>query len=128
MTNRHEWTSQEIISVYYGQSKIEHAFRNLKNPFHLAMKPQYHWTDHKIKVHYFICVIGYLLSSIIWRKARLKVGYTGSLDNLLDMFNNIRLGTMLEEMTEAEKKINIALGVENAHNERPKIKYVGVYK
>ena len=143
MTNRHEWTSQEIISVYYGQSKIEHAFRNLKNPFHLAMKPQYHWTDHKIKVHYFICVIGYLLSSIIWRKARLKVGYTGSLDNLLDMFNNIRLGTMLEEskksdkpkatymleeMTEAEKKIKIALGVENAHNERPKIKYVGVYK
>ncbi len=35
---------------------------------------------------------------------------------------------MLEEMTEAEKKIMIALGVDNAHNERPKIKHVGVYK
>ncbi|RLD93049.1 MAG: IS1634 family transposase, partial [Bacteroidetes bacterium] len=65
MTNRHAWTSREIISAYYGQSKIEHAFRNLKNPYHLALKPQYHWTDQKIKVHYFICVIGYLLSSII---------------------------------------------------------------
>ena len=143
MTNRHEWTSQEIITAYYGQSKIEHAFRNMKNPYHLSLKPQYHWTDQKIKVHYFICVIGYMLTSIIWREARLKTGYTGSLDNLLDMLNNIRLGTMLEEskktgkpkatymleeMTEAEKSIMIALGIENAHNERPKIKDVGVYK
>jgi len=143
MTNRHEWTSQEIITAYYGQSKIEHAFRNMKNPYHLSLKPQYHWTDQKIKVHYFICVIGYMLTSIIWREARLKTGYTGSLDNLLDMLNNIRLGTMLEEskktgkpkatymleeMTEAEKSIMIALGIENVHNERPKIKDVGVYK
>jgi len=143
MTNRHEWTSQEIISAYYGQSKIEYAFRNMKNPYHLALKPQYHWTDQKIKVHYFICVIGYLLSSIIWREAKLKAGYAGSLDNLLDLLNNIRLGTMLEEskktgkpkatykleeMNEVEKRIMIALGIENAHNEQPKIKNVGVYK
>ena len=143
MTNRHEWTSQEIITAYYGQSKIEHAFKNMKNPCHLALKPQYHWTDQKIKVHYFICVIGYLLSSIIWREAKLKAGYKASLDNLLDLLNNIRLGTMLEEskktgkpkatykleeMNEVEKRIMIALGIENAHNEQPKIKNVGVYK
>ncbi|MBT3749247.1 MAG: IS1634 family transposase [Bacteroidetes bacterium] len=143
MTNRHEWTSREIITAYYGQSKIEYAFRNMKNPHHLALKPQYHWTDQKIKVHYFICVIGYMLSSIIWREARIKAGYTGSLDNLLDMLNNIRLGTMLEEskksgrpkatykleqMSNQENMIMTALGIENAHNERPKIKNVGVYK
>ena len=143
MTNRHEWTSQEIITAYYGQSKIEHAFKNMKNSYHLALKPQYHWTDQKIKVHYFICVIGYLLSSIIWREAKLKAGYAGNLDNLLDLLNNIRLGTMLEEskktgkpkatykleeMNEVEKRIMIALGIENAHNEQPKIKNVGVYK
>ena len=143
MTNRHEWTSQDIITAYYGQSKIEHAFKNMKNPYHLALKPQYHWTNQKIKVHYFICVIGYLLSTIIWREARLKAGYKGSLDNLLDILNNIRLGAMLEEskktgkpkaiyklegMTKDEKWIIKALGVENDHNERPKIRNVGVYK
>jgi len=143
MTNRHEWTSQDIINAYYGQSKIEHAFRNMKNPYHLALKPQYHWTNHKIKVHYFICVIGYLLSSIIWREARLKASYTGTPDNLLGMLNNIRLGTLLEEskktgkpkatymleqMTDAENKIITALGLENVHNQQPKIKDVGVYK
>jgi transposase len=143
MTNRHAWTSREIISAFYGQSKIEHAFRDLKNPFHLALKPQHHWTDQKIKVHYFICVIGYLLSTIIWREARLKAGYTGSLDRLLDMLNNIRLATMLEEskkagnpkanyllevMSKQEEKIMSALGLENLHHEQPKIKEVGVYK
>ena len=143
MTNRHEWTSQEIITTYYGQSEIEHTFKNMKNPYHLALKPQYHWTDQKIKVHYFICVIGYLLSSIIWREAKIKAGNKESLDNLLDLLNNIRLGTMLEEskktgnpkatykleeMNEVEKRIMIALGIENAHNEQPKIKNVGVYK
>jgi len=88
-------------------------------------------------------VIGYLLSSIIWREARLKAGYTGSLDGLLDMLNNIRLATMLEEskkagkpkanyllevMSEHEEKIMTALGIGNLHNEQPKIKDVGVYK
>ena len=143
MTNRHDWDSKDIIHAYYGQSKIEHVFKNIKNPYHLAWKPQYHWTDQKIKVHYFICIIGYLLSSVIWREVRIKTGYTGSLDNLLDSLNNIRLGTMLEEskktgkpkatykleqMTEKEIKIIKALGIENAHNEKPKIKNVGVYK
>lgn len=143
MTNRHDWSSEEIVAAYYGQSRVEHAFRNMKNPYHLALKPQYHWTDQKIRVHYLICVIGYLLAGIIWREARKKAGYTGSLDNLLNTLNNIRLGTMLEEssttgkpkatymleeMTQNEQQILSALGIENAHNERPKIKGVGVYK
>jgi transposase len=142
MTNRHDWSSEEIVAAYYGQSRVEHAFRNLKNPYHLALKPQYHWTDQKIRVHYFICVLGYLLAGIIWREARQKAGYAGSLDNLLNTLNNIRLGTMLEEskttgkpkatymleeMTEDERKILNALGIENVHRERPKIKGVGVY-
>ena len=61
----------------------------------------------------------------------------------MDLLNNIRLGTMLEEskktgkpkaaykleeMNEVEKKIMIALSIENTHNEQPKIKNVGVYK
>ena len=96
MTNRHRWSSEEIIEAYYGQSRVEHAFRNMKNPYHLALKPQYHWTDQKIRVHNFICIIGYLMATVVWKEARQKVGYTGSLDNLLDTLNNIRLGTMLE--------------------------------
>jgi len=142
MTDRHDWSTVEIINAYYGQSKIEHAFKNLKNPYHLALKPQFHWTDQKIMVHYFICVLGYLLTTIVWRQARLKAQFNGSLDTLLDTLNNVRLATMLEESktrgrvkaihkleetTEEDNRLLEALEILDLHNNRPKIRGVGVY-
>ena len=142
MTNRHDWETAEIINAYHGQSTIEMAFRNIKNPAHLALKPQFHWTDQKIKVHYFICVMGYLLAALILRQAKLHADYRGGLDSLLDLLNNIRLGTVLEEpngqgrlkaiykleqMTKEEERLLDALEISDLHNSRPKIKGVGVY-
>lgn len=142
MTDRHDWSTADIIKAYYGQSKIELAFKNLKNPYHLTLKPQFHWTDQKIKVHYFICVLGYLLTTILWHQARSKGQFSGSLDTLLDKLNNIRLATMLEEsntrgrvkaiykleeMSNEENILLKTLGIKNAHNDRPKLKGVGVY-
>ncbi len=95
MTNRHDWESEKIIKSYHGQSSVEGAFKNVKNPYHLAITPQFHWTTQKIKVHYFICVIGYLLSTLIYHDAK-KVGFKGSLDSLLDTLNNIRLIRSIE--------------------------------
>jgi transposase len=96
MTDRHEWNSAAIIQAYHGQSFIEGAFRNMKNPYHLALRPQYHWTDQKIAVHFFICVMGYLLATLVWRESVKKAQFTGCMDTLLDTLNNIRLATMLE--------------------------------
>lgn len=142
MTDRHDWSTVDIIKAYYGQSRIEHAFKNLKNPHHLALKPQFHWTDQKIMVHYFICVLGYLLTTILWRQARSKAQFNGSLDTLLDMLNNIRLATLLEqsntrgrvkaiykleEISDEENLLLEALEIKDLHNDRPKLKGVGVY-
>jgi len=91
ITNRHDWTSEEIISAYRGQSKVEQAFENLKNPFHLAVRPQYHWTDQKIKAHIFMCIIGYLLTIAAYTKAREKAGYKRNISNFMDDLRNIRL-------------------------------------
>ncbi len=142
MTDRHHWSTVDIIKAYYGQSFIEHTFKNLKNPYHLALKPQFHWTDQKIIVHYFSCVLGYQLSAIVWRQAKLEAQFAGALDTLLDMLNNIRLGTILEEsktrgrvkatykleeMSDEEDVIMEALAIKDLHNNRPKFKGVGVY-
>ena len=97
MTDRHQWSSAEIIHAYHGQSHIEHTFRNLKNPYHLALRPQFHWTDQKIMVHNFTCVLGYQLAALLWRQARLQAGFTGSLDTLLDTLGNIRLAVVWEQ-------------------------------
>jgi transposase len=99
MTDRHDWDSAAIIQAYHGQSFIEGAFRNMKNPYHLALRPQYHWTDQKIAVHYFVCVLGFLLATIARREILKKTQFTGSMDTLLDLLNDIRLTAMIEEST-----------------------------
>ena len=142
MTDRHEWGTDEILRAYHGQSTIERAFRNLKNPHHLALRPQFHWTDQKITVHYFICVLGYLLATLVWRQARLQDEFSGTLDTLLDRLSDIRLAAVLEdsskpgriktdyrleERTPEDEKLMQALQIEDLHRSRPQFNGVGVY-
>jgi len=142
MTNRHEWETKDIIKTHYGQSTVENAFKNIKNPYHLAIKPQFHWTDQKIEVHFFICILGYLLTAIIWREAKLKTRFNGSIDTLLDTLNNVRLAMLLEEsttrgrlkalykleeMADEEKLLVEGLGIDKFHTRPPKFRGVSVY-
>jgi transposase len=142
MTDRHEWSSKEIVAAFCGQSTVEQAFKNIKNPYHLAVTPEFHWTDQKIRVHYFSCILGYLLASLIWREARMKADFNGTLDTLLDTLNSIRLSTLLEmsgkrgkpratrqieEMTEDQKCLLEGLNLADVHKKPLKIKGVSVY-
>jgi transposase len=142
MTDRHAWSSEEIVRAFYGQSTVEQAFKNIKNPYHLAVTPEFHWTDQKIRVHYFSCVLGYLMASLVWREARLNANFAGTLDTLLDTLNNIRLATLLEitgkcgkpkatrqleEMTEDQFRLMDALHLAQIHEKPFKINGVSVY-
>lgn len=142
MTNRGEWNTQEIIKAFYDQSLVEGAFKEMKNPHHMAIRPQYHWTDQKIRVHFFICVLGYLLSTLVWKKLKEKTGYKNSMNTMLNTLNNIRLATILEntqkpgkikaqykleEMEEHEKQIIEALNLTDFHTMKQKIDGIGVY-
>ena len=134
--------SAEIIDAYHVQSAVESAFKKMKNPFHLALRPQFHWTDQKIIVHNFICVLGYQLASILLREARLKANFTGSMNTLLTTLDNVRLSVVLEQlsekgkpkityklekMSEEENALMEALDLKNLHIKRPKFWGVGVY-
>jgi transposase len=96
ITNRHTWTTEQIVSAYWGQSHVENAFRNMKNPFHLAIRPQYHWTDQKIEVHAFICLLAFLMVMVAYKRARQRAGFTGSPHTLLERLSAIRLATFIE--------------------------------
>jgi len=89
VTCREEWSEEEIIAAYQGQGNIERVFKHLKNPYHNSVHPQYHWTDQKIRVHTFICLIGLLLSQILWKKAR-EAGHNLSLETLIDRLTQVR--------------------------------------
>lgn len=96
ITTRHDWSTQEIILSYWGQADVEYAFKNLKNPFHMAFRPQYHWTDQKIQVHALICFIGLVLYMLAYKKARNNAGYKGSPEHLIEKLSQIRLATFVE--------------------------------
>jgi transposase len=89
VTNRDDWSTAEIISAYRGQSDVEAVFAHLKDPTHLAIHPQFHWTDQKLHVHVFTCVLGYLLSRLVHRRAQ-QAGFAGSQERLLDQLAHVR--------------------------------------
>lgn len=100
VTNRHDWESEEIILAYRGQSKVEYAFRNVKNPYHCALRPQYHWTDQKIEVHVFICILGYLLTVAAYSKARKQIEYKKNMNNFMEDLKQIRLARQIKNVKE----------------------------
>ena len=96
ITDRSQWTTAQIVEAYRGQSRVEAAFRDLKDPGMLATRPQFHWTDQKLHVHAFMCVTGYLLVRLLWWRARRDAGFTGSARNLLSQLARIRRCRIVE--------------------------------
>lgn len=60
MTDQHAWSAAEIIGAYRSQSVVEGVFRTLKDPLRLALSPPYHWTDQKLHLHAWLCVLASL--------------------------------------------------------------------
>ena len=58
MTNRMNWTAEQVVGGYGGQQQVEKIFRGLKDGDWLNWGPMYHWTDSKIRVHAFYCMLG----------------------------------------------------------------------
>jgi transposase len=68
-TDNHDWTTEEIILGSRAQSHIEDAFKQMKDPHWVSFSPTFHWTDQKLRVHAFYCVLALCLSSLLQRKA-----------------------------------------------------------
>jgi transposase len=66
-TDNHDWPNEKIISAYRSQYHVEDAFRQMKNTHFLGFRPIYHWTDQKIRVHAFYCVLGLRLCCLLNR-------------------------------------------------------------
>jgi transposase len=67
-TDNHSWGNEDIVLGYRAQYRIEDAFRDMKDPEAFCWWPQFHWTDQKIEVHAFYCVLALLLTSLLQRE------------------------------------------------------------
>jgi len=64
-TNKYDWSSEAVIWGYREQYIVEHAFRTMKCPTSIAVRPMFHFSDISIRAHVFICVLAYLLMSLL---------------------------------------------------------------
>jgi hypothetical protein len=117
ITDRAEWTTAQIIEAYRGQSKGEAAFHDLKDPRMLATRPQFHWTDHQLHVHAFICVMAYLLLTLLHRRAKQKTAFDGSPRRLLAELAEVRCCRLID-MTGRKGRPRVRLQLEEIDVER----------
>jgi len=88
-TDNDDWTDAQIVHAYRASHHIENAFREMKDPHHIALRPQYHWTDQKVRVHVFICVLALMLVSLLQRELHMK-GIDLSMRRMLELLGDIR--------------------------------------
>jgi transposase len=96
ITDRAEWSTAQIIQAYRGQSKVEAAFRDLKDPGMLSTRPQFHWTDQKLHVHAFLCVTAYLLVTLLHLRAKQKAVFDGGARRLLAELAEVRCCRLID--------------------------------
>jgi transposase len=89
VTDRSEWSNEQIILAYRSQFHIENVFKDMKDREFGSWWPVYHWTDQKIHVHAFYCTIAILLRALIYRRVR-KEGIQISMKRMLTELSAIK--------------------------------------
>ena len=90
ITDRADWSTKDILTAYYEQDCIEKIFRDTKETEHFSLRPIFHWTDQKIRVHIFICLLGLMLTAVLQRELQGN-GINISKGKLIKYLSQIRL-------------------------------------
>jgi len=60
----------QVIQYYRDRNEVEEIFGQMNDPEATSLRPIYHWTDQKIVIHAFICILGLLLLKVLHHKIR----------------------------------------------------------
>jgi len=130
LTNRMDWSAEQVAAGYSGQQEIERVFRGLKDGDWLGWGPMYHWTDRKIRIHAFYCMLGISLLQHLHQQA--QNAWSGiSTEQLLEELRQIqqfvllyppqgqkgpnRVATVLSKQTLTQQALAKTLGLDQLH-------------
>jgi transposase len=130
LTNRMDWSAEQVAIGYSGQQEIERVFRGLKEGDWLGWGPMYHWTDRKIRIHAFYCMLGISLLQHLHKQA--QSAWNGiSTEQLLEELRQIqqfvllyppqgekgpnRAATVLSKQTLSQQALAKTLGLDQLH-------------
>ena len=69
VTDHDHWSVPEVVAGYRCQNDVESGFRQLKDPNVVGFSPMFHWTESKIRVHVFYCVLALAVAHLMRRQA-----------------------------------------------------------
>jgi len=138
LTNRMDWSAEQVVAGYGGQQSIERVFRGLKDGEWLGWDPMYHWTDRKIRIHAFYCMLGMLgISLLQYVHQQAKAARADlSVEQLLEELEQIkqfvllyppqgekgppRTAHVLSQQTLVQQALVKTLGLEQWHRSTPR--------
>jgi transposase len=98
VTDHEHWPISDVVAAYRSQSEAEAGFRQLKDPHLVGFSPMFHWTDSKIRVHAFYCVLALAVVHLMRRQAD-AAGLDMSVRELLDQLAGIEETVLLYPST-----------------------------
>jgi len=93
-TNREHWSTADVVAGYRSQNGVESGFRQMKDPHLVSFGPMHHWTEQKIRVHVFYCVLALTIAHLMRRQAE-HAGLHMSVRELLDTLAGIQETVLL---------------------------------
>ena len=94
VTDHDDWTVAEVVTGYRSQNDVESGFRQLKDPHVVGFSPMFHWTETKIRVHVFYCVLALAVAHLMRRQAH-QAGLDLSVRDLLTTLGGIQETVLL---------------------------------
>jgi transposase len=93
-TDRQDWPLAQVVAADRSQADVQAGFRQLKDPKVVSFSPMFHWTDHKIRVHVFYCVLALAVAHLLRRQAA-QAGLPMSVRELLATLAGIQETVLL---------------------------------
>jgi transposase len=83
-----------IVAEYRSQESVEADFRQMKDPKVVSFSPMFHFTEQKIRVHVFYCVLALMVARLMVREAE-HAGWHLSVRELLGTLTGIQETVLL---------------------------------
>jgi transposase len=87
-------STARVVADYRSQEAAEGDFRQMKDPKVVSFSPMFHFTDQKIRVHVFYCVVALMVARLMTREAE-HAGMHMSVRELLDILGGIQETVLL---------------------------------
>jgi transposase len=124
-SDHEDWSLAAIVAAYRSQWVVESDFRQMKDRDVVSFSPMFHFTEQKIRVHAFYCVLALTVARLMAQEAE-RIGIHLSPRELLSSLGGIeetvllypstggrpRARRMLTEMDDTQRKLFDLFGLE----------------